>query len=770
MADTEKLNEEVERLIEYLRKFYEATGRPVAEFKNLEESVRKQVASGKNVNEVLEKLAKTTSKYDSFLNRLNDTSDRYDKIVKSGTIGYQVLNEQLKRGTVGYKEAFETIRDTTRNIERLERQLEALEIEKNLTDPLDNAALALKQTEIEAARAAIADLKKAETALKFTASFKGVQSQLVVGFKQIPEIVLGVMKKGLMDHASMAVDPIGTASNVMTGAMSIATKGLQGLASIIPVVGAGLSKLVGVASEAAQTAVQFLAQELKVTAESMKTLASQGASFGGGLTEIRQIAVESGLNLQMFSNIMKNSRENILAMGMSGGEGAKQIAAVSKAMKTQLGPSGRALREELMAMGFSYEEQGEIQAQYMAQLKASGKDLRNLAPSELAIGTREYAKNLKVISDITGQDAKKLMERARAESMRGALMSKLTDEQRKAFTNAHSTLAGLGPEFQNALVQMLAGGVVTDPIIAANKEAMDMIKKITSNVQTGNANIISDTQQAMSEAAEATRERTKTEGSAVDTAAALSKNLNGTVMGLAETENKLARFTLATNAAEKSAKAAEDQASTTDKATEGFISATKASIDFSNKMTDIATKALPNFGTALEKTIKTMETVLGIAFGAFGGKTTTEKESERIKSLPKPEQAVELRSQRATSGLLKDLLAMPTDVRAEEIKKYKFSDEQKASLMIGEMPKMATGGIASRPSIAGEAGPEAVIPLPDGKTVPVSMDFSSFIKSLNEVRDLMKMQLEVQKSQGNSMLDKLDESINTQRRLLENSF
>ena len=102
-------------------------------------------------------------------------------------------------------------------------------------------------------------------------------------------------------------------------------------------------------------------------------------------------------------------------------------------------------------------------------MKASGKDIRNIAPAELATQVKDYAKNLKVISDITGQDAKKLMEKARQESMRGALMSKLTDEQRKAFTGAHSTMAALGPEFQNALMQMLSGGTVTDPMIAGNR-------------------------------------------------------------------------------------------------------------------------------------------------------------------------------------------------------------------------------------------------------------------------------------------------------------
>lgn len=52
--------------------------------------------------------------------------------------------------------------------------------------------------------------------------------------------------------------------------------------------------------------------------------------------------------------------------------------------------------------------------------------------------------------------------------------------------------------------------------------------------------------------------------------------------------------------------------------------------------------------------------------------------------------------------------------------------------------KMAKGGITQGPSLAGEAGPEAVVPLPDGKTIPVNMpnfgygDLAVSIDGLND--------------------------------------
>lgn len=44
--------------------------------------------------------------------------------------------------------------------------------------------------------------------------------------------------------------------------------------------------------------------------------------------------------------------------------------------------------------------------------------------------------------------------------------------------------------------------------------------------------------------------------------------------------------------------------------------------------------------------------------------------------------------------------------------------------------KFAKGGITQGPSIAGEAGPEAVVPLPDGKSIPVQMDMQSVVNSI----------------------------------------
>ncbi len=53
---------------------------------------------------------------------------------------------------------------------------------------------------------------------------------------------------------------------------------------------------------------------------------------------------------------------------------------------------------------------------------------------------------------------------------------------------------------------------------------------------------------------------------------------------------------------------------------------------------------------------------------------------------------------------------------------------------------LAKGGVTKGPSLAGEAVPEAVVPLPDGRTIPVKLDSSAIVEKLDELIYLMRAQ------------------------------
>jgi len=49
---------------------------------------------------------------------------------------------------------------------------------------------------------------------------------------------------------------------------------------------------------------------------------------------------------------------------------------------------------------------------------------------------------------------------------------------------------------------------------------------------------------------------------------------------------------------------------------------------------------------------------------------------------------------------------------------------------------MAEGGITQGPSLAGEAGPEAVVPLPNGRTIPVQLNTAAFEPLINKLDEV----------------------------------
>lgn len=66
---------------------------------------------------------------------------------------------------------------------------------------------------------------------------------------------------------------------------------------------------------------------------------------------------------------------------------------------------------------------------------------------------------------------------------------------------------------------------------------------------------------------------------------------------------------------------------------------------------------------------------------------------------------------------------------------------------------MAQGGITQGPSIAGEAGPEAVVPLPDGKNIPVHLNIDPLMRAQGDMEDdyqavLTRMELQNQQGTG----------------------
>ena len=546
-------------------------------------------------------------------------------------------------------------------------------------------------------------------------------------------------------YDAMAQDPIGSAAgqlNTFIDATNTAAKGAvdlgTGLLGSIPGFGAfaeGLDKAakaaLDLAAELLKTANDIFAKEFKKSTEALASYTKQGASFAGGMLEMRQVANDAGLSLKTLSDAAAKSSEDIRAAGLTQGEGAKMIAKGMGDMTKKFGGATASARDELLALGYSYQDQAELMASYGAQVKATGRDMKNIAPEQLQREMKDYAVNLKVISDITGQDAKKLMDKARQESMRGALMGKLDAKQQEAYKSSYAAMMAMGPEMgpklQQALTQVMAGGPVTDPIIAGNKDIMDMINKTAGQVSAGNADMAVNTQKNLSEAGKAMKDHGE---NATDQAVLFGGAVDGVVSGMAQMQNAFKAFQLDPDAAENSKKAAKSQmdlANSADSVEAGFAKVTTAAQDLAKSMEETVGKHLGEYadllGHTMEETVAVFKKGLDAIDALISGKKAVIPPSNpKATTAGNTEIGSKVKLDSDEVAAAKEALAHPEGLGKSDIEYYK-------KLIANQH---GSGGISNTPGIFAEDGPEAAVPLPDGKTIPVTLKDISTKKHDNQ--------------------------------------
>jgi len=200
--------------------------------------------------------------------------------------------------------------------------------------------------------------------------------------------------------------------------------------------------------------LQILQTELLKSEVSLKTMSASGALFTAGIQGVRRASIETQLDLAEFSKIVTNNTDLLSKLGGSVNGGILRFREVGKQMVP--------FRQELVKLGYSYEEQAQGQLDYMDMLNRSGK-LSQTSAEDIAKGTNDYLRNLRAVSAFTGEDAKKAQARAREASTQLAVQSKLMDMGKGAMERFQSGISNMEPFMQKALQEAVAfDGTVVD--------------------------------------------------------------------------------------------------------------------------------------------------------------------------------------------------------------------------------------------------------------------------------------------------------------------
>jgi len=254
----------------------------------------------------------------------------------------------------------------------------------------------------------------------------------------------GNFVKGLQDGQSS----FGLSAGLMSGAVDVANTGvqaaaggLQGLGSmaatsvnpnlrLLGIAAMGLGTVLGfvgnTASKLAKFGIEVLSKELEKSVQAYQLTSAAGALFADGLQGMRNAAGEAGLTVDQFSKVISANSSTIAASGLGVTEGAKRIGGALQA-------GGDTMKRQLLNLGYGFEEQAELVAQTMADMKGSSTGPLTKNNAMVAEQTQKYAENLRVIASITGEDAKKKMEMVREQASQLAFQQKLSkmkpDEQ-----------------------------------------------------------------------------------------------------------------------------------------------------------------------------------------------------------------------------------------------------------------------------------------------------------------------------------------------------
>lgn len=708
--------EEIQKQADFLKKVIEAAGDNLSKFGDVTGKVTK------TQSEALTRLQELQKQYKDSAKGLENLSES----LKAGEISVDAASGAFAQLTGSIKKSGVQVDDNTKkHIEGVRSQILWNSAIKGLTDTAQTAATAFIDMRIQGIKTIMEALQNGGNAFD---TYTALQKQNI-------------------DY-----------TNKVTRA---AADGLSGFGAILALVspqfrllGIGLSalgQLIGFTSdksaELAKFGLDVLNKEVQKTISTYQNASKAGILFGNGMTTLGNVAGRIGIDYRVFIDALRPAAADLALLGGNAGAGAMKVAQVFKSFD--------GYRARLLKLGVSTEEQIGGMAEYMAMLKQSGQ-LEGKTTADIAKGTDAYLTNLRVITSITGEEARAAQARARKAAEQALVQDTLNGLQGESAAKFRQMIATF-PGFETAISQLFTTGVVTNQeqaiVLSQNTALMKVfnqgiedVKNSSVDLTAANQNMITGIKTNAGQMAAESSAFAKGVGQAALLAGAYTEEarLGSTVQRLAAQAQ--------TKDFEESLKRAQQTKDTQDSLT---IKVAGATVEFEKMQGTISQQLIP----AMER------------FAATANATTGELD-KRLKELGiGPGQSID---QKSSASKILDMLtpgsffknlfssstatqspagspAASTSANAMASPRSGWRDTDRDSTLdanwmenfrrarersiVNNIPQRADGGITSGPAIAGEAGPEAIIPLKSG-SIPMNIDFGPLIRVMQDQAQL----------------------------------
>ena len=496
----------------------------------------------------------------------------------------------------------------------------------------------LESLRYQVARTADADKKAQLIQAKSELESLNAKNKLITGFQDATGKILGIGLAGAVSSMTSALKAAASGGNALeiaagyqsaqlditnqkfqagAGALTDfgrATAGaggfVGGLGIAATIAGGALGFVSNQITELAKSGIGFLLSQTNKMITGFQDMSRVGAVFSDGMMGMTNAASMAGMTVDQFSKVVDASRKDLSSMGMGLSEASRRMASVFS------GPAGKKMQDGMYALGMTAEEQGQALAQTMAIMAGPSGKLK-ASNAEVQAQTAEYAKNLKIISNITGEDAKAKMEKLRQDNDTLAFngyLNTLNGTQRKKTVEAMNAMSA---EDARAFREKKVYGTVVSADLNAMRATNSGIRKAQDDMfaaaDRGTLSVegVAKTYETFqAEALAAANEGGKSFGLA----------MSGIGQDLAKTTNSTVQYMIKfANAQKGIAEIAESQ---NKGAGQSGADLMKANQDFAKSMQDIAIPHIKDFSDALQSTISMIKGSVVEADKALSGKMT----------------------------------------------------------------------------------------------------------------------------------------------------
>ena len=656
--------------------------------------------------------------------KAQDALDKLTKSLKETSTAGKVFERWMKGQSSEYNSLQQSISNledqinSTTNASEQERlikgrnELATTQRIQNLNAAIENASLGFARMTKEVGNSV------ASATGGFVRGIQGGQSSF--------EVSAGLMS-GAVDVANQGVQ---AAAGGLQGLGQIAggstNPKVRGLGIAAQFAGMGLSMLGNQASRLAKFGIEVLSKELEKSVAAYQRTSASGALFADGLQGMRDAAGAAGLTVDQFSKVVGANSETIAGAGFGVTEGTKRIGGALRS-------GGAIMKQELLNLGYSFEDQAGLVAETMQQMRGAGGPLK-ATDAEVAESTKRYAENLRTIAAISGEDAKKKSEQVRQQANQLAFQQKLAgmdSDTRTRIIDAMKNMSDM--ERKNFMDKVnFNGSVINREGAVMESMSSGLRNAVDGYYQAFLSGTLNEKTAREISAANADQQR-KDYVDAIAIGTAGAANVGGLVQAISESMGKELEFrTVWTAEAIKAGEAnAAAQKTTTNELTASYNKAAQAAQDFALKLQTMLDPLIASYSTVtakmLEEINKTFDLIKAeIKQGKEGSKGETAWETtKRVggAALSGATTAATIAAPLAGVATSTGIGAVPALVGAGLVTVGGAIVGGLKEWLNGNTARNAEGGLATRGklNIFGEKGPEAAVPLPDGRSIPVNI-------------------------------------------------